>query len=118
MSEPLRENNVDRFIVVPLAGVSNVTDGAILSIQATVAVAEPVRHNSSTYSKVNVPFPVNVYRANQLLFVIVIHVLLNHVSVATTFPLVCAHDHGAYSMLAIGGFSSRITSPRYHQVRL
>jgi len=46
-------------------------------------------------------FPVNIYAAFQLLFVMVIPVLLNPVMVAITFPLVMVCEDGIYSIVAV-----------------
>lgn len=73
---------------------------AEVSIRLTVAVDDHVCHTASINSKVKLPFHVNVYISNQLLLVIVIHVLLNHVNIATTFPFVAVA--GVYSTLAVG----------------
>ena len=57
---------------------------------------------TSTKLNVKLPLPVNKYIPDHQLLVIVIPVLLNPVSVATTFQLVQLHDAGAYATVAIG----------------
>gem|GEM_PF-5517276 len=83
---------------------SIVAVGFILSIHVTVAIASPVLNPSSLKVKVKVPFPVNVYQVNQPLLVMVTHVSLNHVSIATTFQLV--NVDGIYSIVAVGFVTS------------
>ena len=59
-----------------------------MSIRETVAVVDHVFPKLSTKLYVKLPFQVNVKFADHELFVIVTHVLLNHVNVEITFPLV------------------------------
>ena len=73
-----------------------------MSIQFTVAVVAPVLPAISINVNVKLPFPVKVYIFDPQLFVIVIPVLLNPVSVAMTFQLVNVHDHGLYMIFAVG----------------
>gem|GEM_PF-5053929 len=42
------------------------------------------------------------------MFVIITHDSLNQVSVAVTFDVVYCHDHGMYSIVAVGGISSNV----------
>jgi hypothetical protein len=71
LSDPDRENVVPEYIVVQLVGVSNVTDGAVLSIRVTVAVVDQVVHCLSIYCHVKLPLPVNVYNSLHELFTII-----------------------------------------------
>ena len=60
----------------------------MVSIQETVAVVDHVFQTASLNVNVNDQFQVNVFVADHQLFVIVTPVSENHVSVATTLPLV------------------------------
>ena len=78
---------------------TRVTTGAVVSIQFTVAVVEPVFPAASTKSNTNDPLALKVYVSEPELLVIVIDSLA-HVRVATTDPLVVTD--GEYSTVAVG----------------
>jgi len=79
--------------------------GGVLSIRVTVAVVDHVFPIESINSKVNNQFPVKVYKSDPQLFVIVIPVSENPVSVAITDPLVKnpVANGGLYVIVAVGG---------------
>lgn len=56
--------------------------------------------------KTKLPFHPNVYDVDQLLLVTVTPVLLNHVNVATTVPVVIVPDIGTYVTVAVGAVLS------------
>jgi hypothetical protein len=97
-------NHVNVEITFPLVAVAGlyvtVAVGVVLSIRLTVAVVAHVFPTASMNVYVKLPFHVNVCHDNHQLLVIVTHVLLNHVSVAITFPLVAVA--GLYETVAVG----------------
>ena len=77
-------------------------------IHVTVPVTLPVRPSKSKRLNTKLPFHPNVYDVDQLLLVTVTPVLLNHVKVATTVPVVIVPDVGTYITLAVGGSGSTV----------
>ena len=95
---PVRVAITDWF-VAPVVEQIIVAVGAVVSIQFTVAVVEPVFPAASWNSKVNDPLFEKVQVVAPELLVTVIG-SLDHVSVAITAPLVVVD--GEYSMVAVG----------------
>jgi len=74
--------------------------GKVLSIRLTVAVSSQVFQARSSSSKVKDQLPVKVYQVVPALFVMLIHVLLNHVS--TIFISWLVSQVVLYSIFAVG----------------
>ena len=87
------------WFVAPVVEYTIEAVGAVVSIQFTVAVVEPVFPASSTNSKMNDPLALKVYVLDPELFVMVMFSLAP-VRVATTAPLVVTD--GEYSTVAVG----------------
>ena len=87
------------WFVAPVVEYTIEAVGAVVSIQFTVAVVEPVFPASSTKSKTNDPLALKVYVFDPELFVMVMFSLAP-VRVATTAPLVVTD--GEYVTVAVG----------------
>ena len=75
-------------------------------IQSTVADIAPVIQSKSRILKIKFPLLVKLYDSDQLLLVTTIPVLLNHVNVASTGPVVIVPEVGIYCILAVGNSGS------------
>ena len=95
---PVRVATTDWF-VAPVVEYTIEAVGAVVSIQFTVAVVDPVFPASSTNSKMNDPLALKVYVFDPELFVMVMFSLAP-VRVATTAPLVVTD--GEYVTVAVG----------------